>query len=212
MELYLDDTPVTQAVSATGTLEETLRHVQQRLCRDGRLVVGLRCDGVPVPAGQMATTLREPTARFRRLDIATSTRGALVSEAMGQADGALEKTSADCGRIAEMLIAGRTAEAVESLRECLGLWQQIHETLGRSLEMLELDPQNLTIQNLPFLELIARPKVVLLQVKQALLAQDYVLLADLLRYEFEDVMTGWQSTIRRFQQEADEWTANHPAI
>lgn len=49
---------------------------------------------------------------------------------------------------------------------------------------------------------LSRPKDVLLQIKNALLAQDHVLLADILQYEFTDVTEMWHSLIARLNQEA----------
>jgi hypothetical protein len=42
------------------------------------------------------------------------------------------------------------------------------------------------------------------QIKGALQAQDHVLLADILQYEFADVTEMWHTMIARIQQEADD--------
>ena len=52
-------------------------------------------------------------------------------------------------------------------------------------------------------DVIGKPKEVLLHIRNALLAEDHVLLADVLRYEFDDVTNSWYALIARIRQEAE---------
>lgn len=204
MELFVDEKKMDAESLTAGTVEETLRQVQARLCEPGQMVVRVRCNGEDVPPGEMEPTMREASSAFDKLEVFTSTRAALVNEAMQQASATLEQTGDECTSIATAINEGRTTDAIDSLRDCLGVWQQIHEATCRSIELLELDPTKTEVDGEPLEKLITGPKEVLLQIKQALVAQDYVLLADVLRYEFDDVITQWQRLITHLEQQANQ--------
>ena len=203
MELFIDDHEVDSESVGDGTLGDALRHVQATLCAPGRLVVSLRCDGQDIPAGEMAGTLNQPVSSFQQLEISTSTQGELVQETMTQAGTSLTETEAECDRIADRLIEGKTAEAMEALGNCMAVWQQIHDGVSKSIQLLELDVTRMEIGGEPLIDLIARPKDVLLQIKQALECQDHVLLADTLKYEFSDVIREWHAILGLIRRHAD---------
>lgn len=208
MEVLVDNKSVDDAFIADGiTLEDALRHLQEKVCAAGSMVTALRCDGREVPASAMAETLGKPAASFQRLEISTGTREALVLDALKEASSCLTQTQEACREVAVLLTEGRTDDAVKDLRECLSVWQKIHDAIGKSIEILELDAEQMTVGERTLLELISRPKGVLLQVKDALIAQDYVMLADILKYEFDEVTDCWHQIIARVKREAEE---RHP--
>jgi hypothetical protein len=204
VEFFLDDDKIDAAFAGDRTVEEALRYVQSDLCPPGRMVVGLRCDGLDVHGDAMAATLGKPASSFQRLDVFTDTKGALVAEAMIQAAASLRQTETECGHVAELLIEGKTTQGIEALAFCVGAWQQIHEAVSKSIQMLGLDPEKTTINGQALLEAIAKPKEALLQVTNALQSQDHVLLADVLQYEFGDVTEQWYAIITDLRERAQE--------
>ena len=96
-----------------------------------------------------------------------------------------------------------TVKAVESLGQCLRIWQQVHEAVAKSIEMLRLDTDHTIVGDEPLTNLIMKPKDVLLQVRDALKVQDYVLLADLLQYEFGSVTELWHTLIGTLREQAE---------
>ena len=204
MEILVDDKPGHDSLfEGATTLEAALRRVQDGLGEPDRVVTGLRCDGRDVAANKMAATLGESVQSVARLEVFTATRGELVVDAMQQASKCLSETEPACGRVAELLTQDKTGEAAEALSECLRIWQQIHDALAKSIEMLNIDPAQVTANDQPLHELIARPKETLMQVKQALQNRDHVLLADVLQYEFSDVIKTWHDVIATVRREAE---------
>lgn len=208
MEIFLDDKRVDAAFIGSHTLEEALRHVQMSLCDPNDMVLGLRCDGCDIKPDAMTEALQKPAASFERVEIFTGPKGQLVTDAMTQASACLEETKDACGRVAELLIEGKSVEAAETLVDCLRVWQQIHEAMAKSIEMLAIDPDRTMINDEPLSTLIAKPKEVLLQVKAALQARDNVLLADILQYEFGEVLLNWHQMIAKLRQEAEDHLAS----
>jgi len=203
MQVYVDASPVADERVADGTVADALRQVQSAYCAPGRMVVRVRCDGHDVLSDAMESTLQRRAASVARLEVFTATRTALIMDAMKQASNSLQGTEDACRRVAEMLTEGKVREAMETLGDCLRAWQQIHLAVTKSIAMLQLDVERMTLQDQPLVELLARPKEVLLQVRDALSNQDHVLLADLLQYEFSDVTDQWYALIARVREEAE---------
>jgi hypothetical protein len=210
VEVFVDDKKVAEAFPGGGAVEDALHHVQATLCAPGQVVVGLRCDGEVISNGAMGAILRKPASSFERLEVFTGDRKALVIDAMGQASACLTETAGECRHVADLLTEGRIAEGAEVLGECLRIWQQIHEGVARSIEMLQLDPAGMAINGEPMVDVISRPKEALLQVRDALRAQDYVLLADLLQYEFQEVTDRWHSILTKIRREAEDLADRPP--
>lgn len=203
MEVFIDGSRVEEGFSR-GSLKDALMHVQSSLCAPKQIVVGIRCDGQDVPGNAMAAVLDKPADAFNRVDVVTSTKEKLVIETMTQAAASLQETETACEHVVGLLTDGKASEAIETLGDCLRIWQQIHDAVGKSIQMLDLDPTEITIKDEPMLDLIAQPKETLVQIKQALQAQDYVLLSDVLQYEFGNVTDRWYVLIARLREEAED--------
>lgn len=204
MQLYIDDQKVDDEAAVAGTVEETLRHVQDQLCPPGRMVIGVRVDGEDVSGEAMPATLKKQVPAVERLDVVTSTKERLVTDVMTQASTALTETEASAQHVADMLVEGKSTEATEELGQCLRIWQQVHEAVGKSIVMLELDIEQTAINDEPLSTVIGKPRDVLLQIRDALQARDLVLLADILKYEFADVTDSWHAIIARVRQAAED--------
>lgn len=204
MQMYVDDRRIDDESIEGHTLGDALRQVSSGLTQAHKIVAGVRCDGELIAADQMFESLGRPLSQFDKVEVITSTREALVIEVMTHAVATLEDSETQSQEVAKMLVEGRSAAARESLVECLQSWQQIHEAVAKSISMLNLDPQELRIRDEPLIDALARPRDVLTQIKDALLAGDEVLLADILQYEFADVTQVWHGILARLRSQAED--------
>lgn len=207
VEVLLDGKEVGKSIAEDSTLKDALHYMQSNLCPKDHLVIGVRCNGEEIPSEKMEASLNEPISTLEKLEVTTSTREHLITDAMTQASISLEDTESTCKKVAELFTEGKNPEAIESLGECLRIWQHIHEAVGKSLIMLDVDPTTMMIQDESIDVVIRKPIDVLMQFKQALQSQDYVLLSDILEYEFSNVIDSWHSVIARIRQEAEEMVA-----
>ncbi|MHC5111710.1 MAG: hypothetical protein ACYTHJ_17735 [Planctomycetota bacterium] len=203
MEVFVDNHRVDQEMAMTGTLEETVRHLQQGFCKPGRMVVGLRCDGKEIIANEMAATLNQPTASWEKLEVFTGTPGSLVGDAMGQASGMLAQSEELYQAAAQGLAEGNTQAGIESLAACITIWQQVHEAVGKSIQMLTVDPDAIMINDITLTEAVGKPRDVLMQIKGALQAGDHVLLADILNYEMQETTELWHAVVTTLHSEGE---------
>lgn len=211
VEIFVDERLIEGDAAAFGTIEEILMHVQSEHCGPDQLVVGVRGDGHEIPAAAMTDALRRPASTFTRLEITTGSRFQLVEDAMTDASACLAETETACQGVAELLTEGRTVEAIKTLGECLRVWQQVHDAVLKSVEMLRINAEHTDIGAGNLIDAIAQPREILLQVRDALQNRDHVLLADLLRYEFSEVTDKWHSVLGRLRREAEERRSAHPS-
>lgn len=207
LDLFVDDKKVDDDRIVSGTLAETLRGVQANCCPPSRILVGFRCDGAEVAGAAMASTLSRPAGSFGLLEVFTSTREDLVADAMNQASASLEETEDVTLNVAELLMEGKAGEGIARLGDCLLIWQQIHDAVVKSLELLRLNPEQVTVRDESMAAAMEKPKDVLLQIKVALRANDHAQLADILQFEFAEVTDMWHTMIARIRQEADDLRA-----
>jgi len=211
MEVLVDDKPIVPGPVASGTLGEVLAFIQSDHCSPGRIVVSVHCDGDLVAADDMAEALKKPAADFDRIEVFTGTKEALVIDVMTQAADTLDDSETESRRVADLLTQGKTAEARQNLVECLRAWQQVHDAVAKSIGILGLNPEAVTVRDQSLLSAVSKPRDVLLQVRDALLAGDDVLLADILQYEFADVTDTWHAIVTRLRQEAEDLREKNPA-
>lgn len=198
--VYLDDHLIDGRSLVNGTVEEAVRHAQANHCAEDRLVVSLKCDGQDVTPAQMELTLRRRAGDVQRLEIITGSRRALVAEALTQASTSLEQTANACQRAGELIVQGKIGDGIEELGNCTRAWQQIHQAIFQSINLLGPAARNLTISDRSLDELLEDPRDALLQVKKALMSQDHVLLADVLQYEFTTALEIWRSLVGKLME------------
>lgn len=203
MPWLLDDQPLDVTAFGEGDLEAALKQVQAEYCPSDRLIVRLRCDGADVAADSMTRTLGQPASSFEKVELFTSTRGTLVREAMTQASTSLRDAEERCRHAGELINEGRSADGIGALGECVPVWHQVHEALAKSINMLELQADDIVIEDHSLEEILARPRELLLQVKQALEQRDSVMLADLLLYDFAEATAQWQLIVNYLIEAAE---------
>ncbi len=211
MDIYINDSKIDAEIEPSGAVKDLVTALQGRHCPPGQLVIGVRFDGTEVDAGAMEQAMSRPVSELSRLDIFTSSREVLVHDAMAQASATLQDTENACRRVAELIHEGQSKEGIELLGQCLHIWQQINDAVGKSILMLDLDMDEMTIRDEPVAKVIGMPKETLLQVKGALEAQDHVLLADILQYEFAEVTERWHALISMLRNEAEERLQETPS-
>ena len=210
MDFFLDEQPIDTTDLAGDTLEQLLRVVQDERCTPGRLIVGVCCDGQDVESDALAAALAKAPSDFERVDIFTSGKESLVVEALTQAATSLEETARQVEQVAALLTEGKEKEGAEVLAGCIAVWQQVHMAIDQSIRMLGIDPNELVVHGEPLLRLLAKPAEVLRQIKEALQSQDFVMLSDVLQYEFGDACEQWLDLIVQLRCEAERMSEAAP--
>jgi hypothetical protein len=196
VEFFVDDQPIQSTVDAGQPLALHVEEVRRKSADRERLIVSIRCDGADITGEGFETKLAQPATNFGRVDVYTGAPGDLVEDAMAQAQEMLDKSDAVRVKVVDLLEGGKAAEAVQLLGECMRIWMQIHQGIVNALALLNVDVSALREGDRAVPEILEGSRDRLMQVRDALEANDTVLLSDTLRYEFDDVVGGWRSVIR----------------
>ncbi|MFQ6048377.1 MAG: hypothetical protein ACE5K7_03325, partial [Phycisphaerae bacterium] len=172
-----------------------------------RVLVGIRCDGRDVSPAQIEEVLSQPAHRYERLEFQTGSPRRLAADALQHAAELFAETHNLAAQAVELLNQGQTTRAMELLGSCLSIWNQVSESVRKTVRLLGLDLDSMVVGQQPLPELFSALREQLGSIRDALEARDYVLLADILQYELPGLAQRWQqmiSTIRQQVAPSDE--------
>lgn len=204
MDIYLDEHPVQCAFAPGESLEDGLRRVHEQFGDADRIIVGVKCDGVHLLDQQLQDALVQPIGRFRCIEVMTSRPKELAVGALREASKALADVDGQRVELASLFSSGRTTDGMESLSRMLGVWQQVHDVVIKSLHVADIDADACRIDGAPINECLDEPRRQLVLIRDALGARDYVQLADVLEYEFGEAVQSWQRLIDHVRARCEE--------
>ena len=197
MKLYIDGYDCACETGPTDTLDDILADVRRNSLRSRRAILGLTCDGIDVLGDALTDYLTTPVNEFERIDIQTGVPDALIAHAMREARDTLASAERDRSDVVELLGRGRTGDAIILLGKCLNQWFHINEAISKSLGLIGIVPDAFEIDLAELASALDPIAGKLADVKSAVKSQDYVTLADILEYEFNEVIACWQAAIER---------------
>ena len=114
---------------------------------------------------------------------------------MARAGELLDAAAAESTAIVDGFARGDVRTALPKLGECCQTWSQVHLAICNSVSMLHLDPSRLEVDGRPLVETLRVPFDHLQHIKKVLEDRDFVLLSDILTYEFPEALAAWRKTI-----------------
>ena len=204
MEVLVDD----QAYEITGPDDQTIAELANEVCNakghaGQRMVVGLRCDGQTVSNDKLTAVLQTPAGRFQRLELQTQPVAALVRATLTQALEVFEDSAASRHRVADLLDEGRHDAAMQQLQKFLNAWKQVQQCLVLSAQALEADLEAVRVNDLPLGQILDLIKTQLTGLKDAMETGDFVVVGDILRYEFDEPLAHWVALLKHLRQLAE---------
>lgn len=199
MEIRLDDKLLERTIADGDLLETLIADVNRSVAQDRRTVTAVICDGNEMDAEALSAALKEPLGNFQRVDLRSQPASTVAAEVLAQAAALFEETEKDQPAIVQLLGEGNTVRGMELLAGSFRLWQQAHEAVIHAIRLSGVNLDEVRIAETPALEVIDGLRDKLAQIKEALEARDYVMLADILQYELSDTIQNWKSLIARLR-------------
>jgi hypothetical protein len=190
MIVTLDGRRLLLPPSPGSTLRTLIDQVRADLPPD-RLVVSVVRNGELLIDRELEEWLARPLSAADRVDLATADRRELTAEALREVAGRIGAAGREQERLAGQLNRGQTTEAVGQFSAFVASFQACRQVIAQSSDLLGRD---LTAESSEgrtvgaHLEELAER---LREVRDALEAGDYVLLADLLHYELPPLCQTW---------------------
>jgi len=197
VQLFVDGYATACEPGPTDTLDDVLEAVRANNQRYKRAILGLACDGIDIVSDELNNYLTAPAHKFGRVDVQTGVPNMLIAHTLQEASRLLHTAEQERADVVDMFVRGKTGDAVILLGKCLSHWFQINQAISKSLSLIGIVPDAFEI-DLQALSVALDPvSNKLSDVKNAVKSQDYVALADILEYEFNDVTSCWRGVIDR---------------
>lgn len=198
VRLYVDGNVFEPMVEADDTVDDLLESIRNRSIEPGapRAFLGLVCDGIDVLGDELSDVLTRPVSDYERIDVQTGDPAETVGGALRDALATLDTVETHRADVVALLGEGKTPEAMKRLGDCLSLWVQINEVIMQSVSLLGVTKTDVFSNVDQLTQLLHPVKSRLSEIKEAVASQDFVTLADVLSYEFDEVREGWRSAIQ----------------
>jgi hypothetical protein len=195
MTISIDGQENKQLQLTGKTLGDVLGEVRRLLAESGRMIVGIVCDGEIVAPEMLDQKLTESAEGCCEIDFQTATPDELVRSSLATCKDFILAIRKDLGEVVNNLRQSRVKESMDKIGPIFTLLNQTHRGVFGVFKLLNLDPAGVEFEWGTAGQLLTGMVDQLQQIKQALVNNDYVQLADLLEYELGTTLERWEELI-----------------
>ncbi|MFK7788985.1 MAG: hypothetical protein AB8C95_05740 [Phycisphaeraceae bacterium] len=190
MPIHIDDQPST--LSPTS-MRELLAAVSSELAPSGRVVVEVRVDGTSITGPELDND--QPTAATSDIRVYSAKPSDLVVGILEDVRNQLSASQSMQQQAAELLQQDEPAKAMGLVKEAINGWLQAQQAVGQSAELLQLDLEAIRSEDQSVMERMNELIASLVELKDIVVANDFVTLADALQYEWPEITDRWNTAI-----------------
>lgn len=184
------------------TLAAALKVAVETANRDGRIIVEVKCDGARLSDDVLAAPSDEVLGT-RTLAFTSEDPRLLVARSMQDAEDLLGTTRVKQQSIAERVQAGDLGPALADLSECFKAWQVLHDVVSQGCAVLGWDIEKVALEDgMTLSAAVADLRGHLRNLRDALEAEDWSAVSDVVGYDLDAQATRWQATLRVLADQA----------
>lgn len=208
MRVTLDDQPCT---FNANNVHDALAQAADLARDQDRLIVEVIVDGTPWGDRELADD--EATAvAAREVNLVTASSRDLVAQTFDDAGGALNDIDRLHKDAAEFLQVDQRPAAMQSLAEAIGVWQSVREAVSKGADVVGIDLADVRTADGSAMDAIGQLNEHLTGLRDALVQDDGVAIADTLLYELPEVVDQWRAVLDALQQQiTSSETSTHGA-
>lgn len=207
MRLLLNGEELEGVMPAQATLAGALQAVQDQEIPADHVIAGIWIDDDPLTAELLSQWKDRPAEEFSEARIEAASRNALAANGLRILGEGLHESKADREKIVDCLCQGRSSEAMGLLNDYLQIWLGVQQTIAGACRLVQIPLEQLEIDRPadcpPADELINHLAEELQQLKSALEAGDFVLVGDILDYEFGGITENFQIILDRLADQIE---------
>jgi hypothetical protein len=192
MEVYVDGEILTPQPATDSVIRDVTDQLREQLNEKHRLVVRIGCDGEDVAESDLERTLDAALSDYGRVDLHTALVSDLAADLLSQTTEMLEKAREVQSEVVDLLSQGNNGRAMELLSDCFTVWKNAQEGLQRAAEAMELELDDIRFEEETVTAFMGEVAAALRTIREALELRDYVMLSDVLAYEFDPLTERWQ--------------------
>jgi len=197
MQVLVDSRPLEAEGS---TLGELIDAAHESLRDSGRLVGEVRIDGELIEAGALDAQMNQSVVG-ETVELATAEPRALAQETLGQVAAVLGEARDLQEQAAGLLRSDQPSDALEQVREAVGVWQQAQASVMHSAQLPGLELAGMTLEGEPAPRVIEQLADQLRELREQLHAGDWLGLADTLEYDLTESAERWTRLIAELQRQ-----------
>ena len=167
------------------------------------MVVSVRCDGEPVSQENLDQILAQPLSDFAKLELQTQSLRALVTATLAQAIALFEEAGQARIRTADLLAESKAETAMQHLQKFFDVWKQVQQSTLVCAQALGVNLDVLRVNGHGLVEIFEPLKTKLNELKEAIANHDFVVVGDILRYEFEEPFENWRALLNELHELAE---------
>lgn len=195
MQVMVDHKPLDVTIAPGAVLGQLVEQIRTHVAERKRVVENMIVDGEAAPAGQLEQWLARPCDPIGRVEFQTACPRAMARDALAAVGTLIGDSTQLHQGAAEKLSAGQAGKAMEMLLGCLNFYKTAQEAVSQVIQLHRLNLESMKIGEQSAAEAVAGLMRQLSEVKGALEARDFVLLADQLNYEFPRITERWQAIL-----------------
>lgn len=174
-------------------MRELLAAVRDELAPSGRVVVEVRVDGQPITGPELDDD--QPTQTTSDIRVYSAKPSDLVVGILEDVRTQLAASQQMQQQAADFLQQDDPAKAMGLVKESINAWLQAQQAVGQSAQLLQLDLQEIKVEGQPVIERMTELIASLTELKDIVVANDFVTLADALQYEWPEITDRWDAAI-----------------
>ena len=209
MEVYINSEPIEVAIDPEDSLADVLSMVQSNLIDQGDIVTGILIDGEVVDPDILAELKSQPSGEFGEVILSVRPANKFAAEGLMTISMHLENSIGLRKEVVDFLQQGNSQDAMVKLNEYVTFWAGLQSTLGSACRLLGVDVAELEVFDtdgndgqmvMTFVNTLSEQ---LNEIKSALESGDFVLLGDILEYEFGDLTDDWLGILQKLALQFD---------
>ena len=195
MQVFVDELTYQPQGGPDQTIGQLAAEVGLAVPGKPRMVVSLCCDGQPVAQDDLGGTLDRPARDFQKLELQTQPLAAMVRNILAETIDLFDQADQARQKAADLLAEGQTEAAMHQLQSFFGIWRHVQDAMIVCVQAMGSDLDSLDIDGKPLPEVFEPLRKLLADLKDAMVRQDYVVVGDILRYEFDGPLKGWRALL-----------------
>jgi hypothetical protein len=175
-----------------GTWADLLAVIDVTLTPKGRIVTDVRFDGIDEAAFRDPLVLGRPLGDLATVEVMTGTPAMLIERILGEAAASIEELCRGAAEVGELARAHDGQLAARGLIELAEGLSSLVGIVGAAALALQVDLEDVRCDDRPASVLLGELTRLVDQVITAQAGGDWITVADVLQYDLEPTLRGWQ--------------------
>ncbi len=212
MKLMINSQEIEATPPEGSSFSAALQFVQDNFIPEGDVITKILVDGEVLIPQRLNDWRDLPMSDFEEMNVFTEPCKSFSAKGLRIIADELLKSEDQRKELIEKIGQGNSQEAMTMLTDYLNVWNTVQMTLGSACRLMGLEMESLDIydphqgaslQSRPLTDYFEQISEQLEEIKSSLEAGDFVLMSDILDYEFSDITTTWHAMLLQLADQFD---------